>query len=93
MTPPYRWQPPPVTDRPRRVVLSARQADVLTGLCQGFTYRRIGRDMGLADVTVKNYVCRINAAIGSRDRSHAVALAVSGAVDITVLPYRARRAA
>jgi DNA-binding NarL/FixJ family response regulator len=93
MTDPYRWQPPPVTDRPRRVLLSARQADVLTGLCQGFTYRRIGRDMGIADVSVKNYVWAINQALGTRDRSHAVALAVSGAVDITVLPLRARRAA
>jgi DNA-binding NarL/FixJ family response regulator len=92
MTDPYRWQPPPVTE-PRQVFLSARQAEVLTGLCEGFTYRRIGRDMGIADVSVKNYVWAINQAMGTRDRCHAVALAVSGAVDIIVLPGRSRRAA
>lgn len=79
-----RWWPP-VPDDARPVVLTARQADVLDGLMRGYTNRRIARELGLTEDTIKSHAKDLFRALDARDRCHAAVLAISGAVDITVL--------
>jgi DNA-binding NarL/FixJ family response regulator len=92
MTDLYRWQPPPVTEV-RQVIVTARQADVLNGICAGYSNRRTGHVLGITEDTVKSHVRDLLNALGARDRCHAAVLATSGAVDITVKPRVNRRAA
>jgi DNA-binding NarL/FixJ family response regulator len=91
MTDLYRWQPPRVTEV-RQVILTARQADVLDGICYGYSNRRIGSVLGVTEDTVKRHISYLFTALGARDRCHAAVLAASGAVRITVKPRVNRRA-
>lgn len=79
-----RWYPPPVPDRPPLVLLTARQADVLAGICLGQTNAHIGRRLFITEECVKTHVRRILRAMGARNRCDAAALACSGRLAIHV---------
>ncbi len=57
------------------VSLSERETEVLVLLAQGLTNRQIAARMFLAEKTVKNYVSRLLAKLGARDRARLVVLA------------------
>lgn len=62
--------------------LSKRERDVLRELTEGLSNKEIGRNLSLAEVTVKLHVRQILKKIGARNRSDAVAMAIrSGAVE------------
>lgn len=72
MTP---WSPPRLLDRPTVVVLTHRQAQILSGLCRGLTNQQIGNELYLGLESVKTHAARLFRAMGARDRCHAAALA------------------
>ena len=78
------WQPPHLLPEPRTAVISARQADVLSGLCRGKSNAEIGRDLYLTENSVKTHARRLYRALGARDRAHAAALAASRQLTIVV---------
>lgn len=55
--------------------LSAREIDVLEGLCQGHSNKEIARDLGLQEVTIKLHVKTLCRKLEARNRTHAVILA------------------
>lgn len=91
---PSRWTPPPLTE-PRTVRLTYRQADVLHGICLGWSNERIGAHFGITAPTVATHVKRLLAAMNAVTRGHAAALACSGQVLVLVsaVPGDKRRAA
>jgi DNA-binding NarL/FixJ family response regulator len=78
---------------PPMVVLSPRQADVLTGLCEGLSNGDIGRRLYITEDTVKTHVRRLLPVLGARSRCHAVALVLSGQVRVLVRNPEGRWAA
>ncbi|MBE1878199.1 response regulator [Myceligenerans pegani] len=52
--------------------LTDREREILVAIGSGMTNTEIGRELLLAESTVKNYVGRIFTKIGARDRVHAV---------------------
>ena len=81
MTP---WSPPTLRTPPADVTLTPQQANVLTGICRGDSNADIGRALFLTEDTVKTHARRLFAALGARNRFHAVALACTGQVRISV---------
>lgn len=81
---PVRWLPPRLTDHTRPVVLTRREAVILTRLCEGLSNQQIARVEHVAVDTVKTQVRAILLRLGARDRVHAAVMAVTGQVDITV---------
>lgn len=79
-----RWYPPPAPDSPPAVAITARQADVLALLCLGQSNEEIGRRLFITVDSVKTHLTRLYRRLGARDRTHAVVLACTGQVDITV---------
>ena len=55
--------------------LSARETEVLRGICAGRTNKEIARDMDLQEVTVKLHVRTLTRKIGARNRTHAAMIA------------------
>ncbi|WP_144023237.1 LuxR C-terminal-related transcriptional regulator, partial [Brevirhabdus pacifica] len=55
--------------------LSAREHQVLGGLCRGLSNKEIGRETELREVTVKLYVKTLCRKLGARNRTHAAMLA------------------
>jgi len=55
--------------------LSAREAEILGWIAQGFSNPEIARQLHLADGTVKNYVSAILQKLNARDRTQAVIIA------------------
>ncbi|KAJ56842.1 hypothetical protein ACMU_07845 [Actibacterium mucosum KCTC 23349] len=51
--------------------LTQRELDVLTGLGQGWSNKRIAAALGLQDVTVKSYVRSLCRKLGAHNRTHA----------------------
>jgi DNA-binding NarL/FixJ family response regulator len=88
------WTPPTLRAEPCEVVITPQQANVLSGICCGHTNRQIGTRLRISEHTVKCHVRALYAALGSRDRAHAVALVLSGQVQVQVLtnPYRRKAA-
>lgn len=81
MTP---WSPPTLRTPPADVTLTPQQANVLTGICRGDSNADIGKTLFLSEDTVKTHARRLFAALGARNRTHAVALAYSEDVRISV---------
>ena len=79
-----RWRPPTRPGEPLTIVVTSRQADVLTGLCHGLSNREIARKLTIAEDSVKTHLKRLYASLGARDRCHAVALCATGEVDVLV---------
>ena len=78
------WVRPLLTSSLRTAVITPRQADVLTGAALGLTNAAIGRRLGMSEEAVKFHMRSMLAALGASNRTHAVALAMSGALHITV---------
>lgn len=76
------WEPPVFNGEPAVAVLSGREVEVLEALCDGLTNRAIAERLSRSEDTVKSHVRRIMAAVGARDRTHAVALVLTGAVRV-----------
>jgi len=55
--------------------LSARETEVLRGICAGRTNKEIAREMDLQEVTVKLHVRTLTRKIGARNRTHAAMIA------------------
>jgi DNA-binding NarL/FixJ family response regulator len=73
--------------------ISPRMADVLTGLCLGLTNAAIGRRLYVSEQTVRTHVKRLYREMGANDRTHCVALAISGQVEVRVVDNPWRKAA
>ena len=71
------WSPPDLlAEHPTGIaVLTPRQAQVLTGLCMGWSNKEIAKAHYLGVETVASYTTRLFRAMQARDRCHAVALA------------------
>ena len=73
-----------VTDMPvpliRQAGLTPRDVDVLRFLAQGWTTADIAHQLAYAESTIKKEVHFIVHRLGARNRTHAVALAIRGAV-------------
>lgn len=55
--------------------LSAREKDVLRGICEGKSNKEIARDHDLQEVTVKLHVKTMSRKLGARNRTHAAMIA------------------
>jgi DNA-binding NarL/FixJ family response regulator len=84
VTPTRPWRPPILARDAQVTSISAREADVLTGLCLGLTSAAIGHRLDISEAGVKSRLKKLYAALGARDRAHAVALATTGQVTIHV---------
>ncbi|HXE15596.1 MAG TPA: response regulator transcription factor [Stellaceae bacterium] len=62
------------------VQLTPREQQVLARLASGAPNKEIGRDLGLAEITVKLHVRQILKKIGARNRSEAVSIAIRNGV-------------
>jgi two-component system nitrate/nitrite response regulator NarL len=56
-------------------LLSARELDMLRGICAGKSNKEIARDLGLQEVTVKLHVKTMSRKLGARNRTHAAMIA------------------
>lgn len=93
MTPTRPWRPPVLLSGPHVASITARQADVLAGICQGHSNKEIGERLFLAEDSVKTLVRRMLPELGARTRAHAAALVCSGQVVVQVRDNYSRRAA
>lgn len=79
-----RWAPPVLAYPPRTAVLTPEQAEVLTGICHGLQNATIGRRLGITSDAVRARLTHVYRSMQAHDRAHAVALAVSGQVEVVV---------
>ena len=56
-------------------LLSARELDVLRGICAGKSNKEIARDYGLQEVTVKLHVKTMSRKLAAKNRTHAAMIA------------------
>lgn len=84
MTPTHRWRPPILTHGFPIASITAREADVLTGIAEGLTNAQIARRHHITEHTVKSHAKNLYAALGAIDRAHCVALTASGQVVVHV---------
>ncbi|HEY4134978.1 MAG TPA: response regulator transcription factor [Alphaproteobacteria bacterium] len=74
-------RPPEAPGKPKPAagddaVLSDREIDVLHLLAEGASHKEIGRELGLAEVTIKLHTQRIVRKLGAKNRAAAIAMAV-----------------
>lgn len=67
----------PAGQGPAHSALSARERDILAGLCEGLSNQQVGERLGLSPLTVKNHVQSILRKLGVANRTQAVASAMS----------------
>lgn len=84
MIPATPWEMPRLVGGDIEVTITPRQADVLSGICQGHTTAQIGRRLYLSEDTVKTHVKRLFRAMNVHCRAHAAALAASGQMAVMV---------
>jgi DNA-binding CsgD family transcriptional regulator len=91
-TVPYR---PRVLRRPpREVIIPVRQAQCLDALADGLSALETAALLGVDQQTVKTHLKRLYAALGARNRAHAVGLVLTGRVTVLVHdPQSVRKAA
>jgi DNA-binding NarL/FixJ family response regulator len=74
---------PRLTDHPssqhivKGEMLSSRERDVLSKICEGLTNKRIAQVLGISPETVKTHVTHILSKLGASNRTHAVSHAKS----------------
>ncbi len=68
---------PALDAAPPALLLTLRQRDVLDLLLGGLPTKQIGRDLGLAEGTVKIHLAALFRLLGARNRVEAVAAAIS----------------
>ena len=61
-------------DAGERISLTARQKDVLRGLCEGKSNKEIARELDIQEVTVKLHIKTLSRKLGARNRTHAAML-------------------
>jgi DNA-binding CsgD family transcriptional regulator len=71
-----------------QVVITARQAEVLDGLCRGLWVPQIAAELGLSQNTVERYIRQTIRLMGAEDVLHAVTLAQGGWVRLIVAERR-----
>lgn len=74
------WLLPEVPSDIPQPRLTERQYEVLQHLCTGQSNRQIGEQLYLSEDTVKSHLKAVLSALGAHDRTHAVALVLTGAV-------------
>ena len=57
--------------------LTGRQIEVLALVARGLTNRQVGEALGISERTVRNHMRAILRKLRSRDRTHAVVMAIS----------------
>jgi DNA-binding CsgD family transcriptional regulator len=62
--------------REQRAILTARQLEILGLAADGRTNRQIGTALGISEKTVRNHMRDIRRRLSSRDRTHAVVIAI-----------------
>ncbi len=67
----------PRTSQAGNVQLTEREASILRLIAGGYSNKEIGRNLHLAEGTVKNYVSDLLLKLDSRDRTHAVLKAIT----------------
>ena len=84
---PVRRRPPGRRDRPaagrggRPSALTPREREVLALIARGFANKRIARELGIAEKTVKTHVGHVLAKLGVTDRTQAAVHAVRAGLD------------
>lgn len=78
------WTPPKLADPGHTAVITARQADILAGICHGHTHGQIATRIGVSEQAVRHTAMRLFRALGARERAHAAALACSGQLTVIV---------
>jgi two-component system nitrate/nitrite response regulator NarL len=75
-------EPPPLprVDKKFEDILTARERQVLSLVATGASNKEIGRELNLAEVTVKLHVRQILRKIGARNRSEAASIATRAAL-------------
>lgn len=69
------FAPIPLVPTTGEEALSAREMDVLRGICAGKSNKEIARDHELQEVTVKLHVKTMSRKLGARNRTHAAMIA------------------
>jgi DNA-binding NarL/FixJ family response regulator len=67
-------------------LLSRKEREILIYISKGYNNQEIADKVYMAEQTVRNYVSRIYAKLGLRDRSHAMKEAISRGVDRMEIP-------
>ena len=67
---------PPLGATPERELLTRREHEVLALIAEGYANKRIARELGITEKTVKGHVGRVLAKLGVADRTQAALLAV-----------------
>lgn len=67
----------PRSNASSRLQLTEREASILRLIAGGYSNKEIGRNLHLAEGTVKNYVSDLLVKLDSRDRTHAVLKAIT----------------
>ena len=62
---------------PKSELLTGRERDVLSKICEGLTTKRIAQVLGISPTTVKTHVKHILSKLGANNRAHAAAHAKS----------------
>ncbi|MFI6284127.1 response regulator [Streptomyces sp. NPDC051018] len=62
--------------QPARIPLTSREAEVLGGVADGLSNAEIGRQLFIAEATVKTHLLRVFAKLDVSDRTHAVVVAL-----------------
>lgn len=79
----------PEQDEPR--ALTSRELEVLRLVADGLTSKEVGRKLFVAEETVRSHVANILAALGARNRAHAVTLGFRrGILDAAAVSQRMR---
>ena len=79
----------PEQDEPR--ALTSRELEVLKLVADGLTSKEVGRKLFVAEETVRSHVANIFAALGARNRAHAVTLGFRrGILDAAAVSQRMR---
>lgn len=70
-----RWYPPAPRADPPVVVITSRQADVLAGICKGWTNQQIANRLNASEDGVRSCVKKILIKLGADNRTQAAVIA------------------